>query len=150
MADPLGMMGYWIPASSADPMLSRMYERHYSCKQRKRRNVRFVGPGECMVLRTVEWDAMWSWRLSRYRQDGRYGVECSIFRNEGRKLSSDLIREAVTWARKRWPGERLFTFVNAEVVASPNPGACFRHAGWRRLPDTTARGLLEFEAPHHG
>ena len=150
-ADPLGMMGCWIPASSADPLLARMYERHYSCRNRNRRNQRFVGPGECMVLRTVEWDALWSWRLSRYRQDGRHGVECTIFRNEGRRhLSSDMIREAVAWARKRWPRMRLFTFVDPTAVDSPNPGACFRHAGWKRLKYTTARGLLEFEAPSHG
>ena len=143
------MTSLWIPASSADPLLARMYERHYSARARKRsrRNPRFVGPGACMVLRTVAWDAVWAWRLSRYRQDGRHGVECSLFRNEGPLLSSALIREAVGWAEKRWPTERLFTFVDPAAVRSPRPGACFRIAGWRRMTGTTARGLIELEVP---
>ena len=143
-----GMRSLWIPASSADPLLGTMYERHYSCRTKhRRRNPRFVGPGECMVLRTLAWDAMWVWRFSRYRQDGRKGVECSVFRNEGPCLASDLIREATAWGRERWPHERLFTFVNPARIRSPRPGACFRIAGWQRVPGTTSRGLLELEAP---
>ena len=134
------MTGHWIPASSADPVLARMYERHYSCRTSgRRRNIRFVGPGECMVLRTVRWDALWAWRLERYRQDGQHGVCCAIFRNEGPELSSTLIREAVAWARQRWPGERLFTFVRPDAV-SRNPGYCFKVAGWRRT-GKSAKGL---------
>ena len=140
------MTGLWVPASSADPLLARMYERHYSRRNRNRRNVRFVGPGECMVLRTIDYRAVWAWRSSRYRQDGRKGIECSVFRNEGPLLSSALIREAVAWARQRWPGERLFTFVDPSRVRSRRPGACFRIAGWRRVKGTTARGLIELEA----
>ena len=140
------MNGHWIPASSADPSLARMYERHYSCRTAgRRRNVRFLGPGECMVLRTFAWDALWAWRLSRYRQDRQTGVECSIFRNEGPILSSDLIREAVAWARKRWPGERLFTFVRPGAV-SENPGYCFKVAGWRHVGES-AKGLHILECP---
>ena len=140
------MTGYWIPASPADPILAAMYERHYSCRNQTRRNMRFIGPGECMVLRTVEYDAMLAWRLSRFRQDGLDGVECTIFRNEGTKLSSALVREAVKWARQRWKFKRLWTFVDPASVRSTNPGACFKHAGWVRTGYTSARGLVELEA----
>ena len=61
--------------------------------------------------------------------------------------SSDLIREAVMWARKRWPAERLFTFVDPAAIRSPRPGACFRIAGWQRVDGVTARGLIELEVP---
>ena len=122
-----------------------MYERHYSCRTAgRRRNARFVGPGECLVLRTLAWDALWAWRLSRYRQDKQTGVECSIFRNEGPVLSSLLIREAVSLARERWPRERLFTFVRPGAV-SANPGYCFKRAGWRRCGES-AKGLIVLEA----
>ena len=124
---------HWVPASAADPVLRATYERHYSRKQAagKAKNVRFVGPGECMVLRTVDYRALFAWRLSRFRMDLQGGVECTIFRNEGEVRSSVLVLEAVDLAWRRWPGFRLFTFVNPKLVASPNPGYCFKAVGWR-------------------
>lgn len=106
-----------------------------SAKSRKRRQERgslqIMGPCERLVLMTPCRRALFAWRKHQIRDDGQTGVECSIFRNEGAGLSSDLIRAADVIADQRWPGERHFTFVNPRAVANSNPGRCFVRAGWR-------------------
>lgn len=123
-----------------------LYRRHYSSRKSKRTSDLVVGPGDKVVLRTREGDAAFSWRFSQYRRDGQDGVECNFFRNEGPHLSSLLIRQADAIADHCWPGLRHYTFVNAEAVRSTNPGACFRHAGWRRS-GVSKRGLVILERP---
>ncbi len=122
-----------------------LYRRHYSSRKSKRTRDLVIGPGDKIVLRTADGDAAFAWRYSRFRRDGQEGVECSLFRNESPTLSSVLIRQADAIADFVWPGLRHYTFVDPEAVRSANPGACFRHAGWRRCPEATKRGLLIFE-----
>jgi hypothetical protein len=55
-----------------------------------------------------------------------------------------LIAEAMQAAWLRWPGERLYTFINPAKVRSANPGYCFLRAGWQRC-GITSRGLVIFE-----
>ena len=69
----------------------------------------------------------------------RHGIMCSVFRNEGPLRSSDLILEAEDLAWRRWPGQRLFTYVWPAKLKPPEhkyrkpkvPGKCFIAAGWR-------------------
>lgn len=83
-----------------------------------------------MVLLTAPADAVFVWR--KFISDaGQTGVNCAVFRNEGTVRSSELIRAAVGHAWRRWPGERLYTYVAVEKINSPNPGYCFKCAGWR-------------------
>lgn len=136
----------WIPARDGDERALGLYLRHYSSRGRRALAPRqFVGPGEYMVLLTPGADALFVWRRERYRLDGQTGVNCAVFRNEGSGLSSDLIRAAGELAWKRWPRERLFTFVDPKHVESPNPGYCFKAAGWR-LCGRSAKGLHILEA----
>lgn len=141
--------GYWLGIQDGDPRASNLYERHYSAvnlKARRRRgDKRICGPGQHIVLMTAECDALFVWRRSN-RPDlaGQMGVYCSIFRNEGVYLSSALIREAEEIAWRRWPGERLYTYVNGSRIRSSNPGCCFLKAGWRRC-GLTAGGLVILE-----
>lgn len=88
---------------------------------------------------------MFVWR--RFKDDsGQQGINCAVFRNESRHLSSELIRQADAIADCLWPGCRHYTYVNSQAVASSNPGFCFISAGWRRLPDRTKkRGLIILE-----
>lgn len=99
-----------------------------------------------MALMTADARALWVWQYMpvEYRKDGLSGVYCAIFRNEGPCRSSELIREAEGLAWARWPGERLFTFVDPRKVASAVPGWCFLRARWKRT-GSTQRGLLVFE-----
>lgn len=119
-------------------------DRHYSRKS-KGANL-FVGPGEKMVLVTLNYDALFVWRLARLREDNQKGIECSLFRNESNILSSELIKEAMSWAWKRWPGQRLFTYVADKKIRSVNPGCCFKKAGWRKCGRNKSGKLTILEA----
>lgn len=129
----------WLPVRDANPTARNLFDRHYS-RRRGGTAAKFVGPGEYMALLTHDGAAMFLWRLERFRQDGQQGVNCAIFRNESEHRSSDLIREAVRLAWERWPGARLYTYVNPRRVESTNPGYCFKCAGWRKCGESK-RGL---------
>ena len=97
-----------------------------------------------MVLITRQGTALLAWRKFLNR-DPQAGVNCAVFRNESSYLSSFLIRQAMSLAWKRWPGERLYTYVNPTAIRSHNPGCCFQKAGWQRCGSTRG-GLLVLEA----
>jgi hypothetical protein len=122
----------WIPVRDGDARARALYLRHYSARHYRdgRRPKLFVGPGEKMVLLTPMCDALFVWRKF-ISDDGQRGINCAIFRNEGDVLSSELIHEACDLAWQRWPGERLYTYVNDGKIKSANPGYCFKRAGWR-------------------
>ena len=100
-----------------------------------------MGPGEHVVLRTYEADALFVWRFSKFPMSGQTGVNCAVFRNESSKQSSDLIRQADSIAAFLWPSQRHYTFVNAEKIRSANPGYCFKQAGWSTV-GKTQKGLI--------
>jgi hypothetical protein len=102
-----------------------------------------VGPGEKIVLLTVDCDALFIWRKF-IDKSGQTGINCAVFHNEGELLSSELIREAAQIAWQRWPGQRLYTYVNSSKVKSVNPGYCFKMAGWN-ICGKTKSGLVILE-----
>jgi len=122
-----------------------MYERHYSRRRYAdgRRQTQFVGPGEKVVLRTAEADAVWVWR-NFHDDSGQEGVNCAVFRNESAHRSSELIRQADQIADCLWPDCRHYTYIDPERITSRNPGFCFKVAGWRRCGRTKG-GLLIME-----
>ncbi len=134
----------WVEANDGDPTAYRMYRRHYSSGKNKKPKIRlFVGPGEKMVLVGFMFPALFVWR--KFIDDsGQTGVNCAVFRNESPNRSSGLIVDAMVWAWKRWPSQRLYTTVNAEKIRSVNPGYCFKMAGWKVCGETK-RGLLILE-----
>lgn len=137
----LDSMWRWLPCLDGDPRARALYQRHYSCMNFTPTNGQFMPPGEKMVLLTLECDALFGWLKNRVeRYDKQVGVVCTIFRNESRHLSSDLIVEAEAIAWQKWPGERLFTYVDSCAILSPNPGYCFKKAGWRKC-GLSKRGL---------
>jgi len=110
---------------------------------RNRNMALFAGPGEKLVLLTGDAKALFVWRkfISMDNQDG---VSCAVFRNEGAGVSSELIKAADEIAWNRWPGARLYTYVDGRRVKSRNPGYCFLMAGWRRC-GMTKSGLIIME-----
>lgn len=144
---------YWLPAKDGDPRAFALMRRHYSYhpyRDGRRRNLGnrnrylIVGPGEKMVLLTVNCDALFVWR--KFIDDSRQeGVNCAVFRNEGNTLSSQLILEAERLAWQKWPGQRLYTYVDPRKVKSSNPGYCFLSAGWVRLNIKTKSGKIILE-----
>jgi len=136
---------HWFYARDGNEDALALYERHYSCYQYRdgRQRRLFLGPGGKTVLLTEDADALFAWRKFISDND-QVGVNCAVFRNEGPLLSSDLIREADGVAWDRWPGERLYTYIDPTKVGSRNPGYCFLCAGWRRCGVTT-KGLIIME-----
>lgn len=110
----------------------------------------FVGPGDKLVLRTERGDAVFVWRkfvddcIDQRTGQRQEGVNCAIFRNEGKHISSSLIRQADAIADATWTDRRHYTYVDCQKVASSNPGYCFLKAGWRRCGHTKS-GLLVLE-----
>mgnify|MGYP000493859090 CR=1 FL=1 len=134
---------YWLITKDGDPDARKLADRHYS---RKKRGAKlFCGPGEKLILITPERDAVFVWRKCYYRLDNQKGVECTLFRNEGKYLSSELIKEAVKLAKMKWKDEkRFFTYVNPQKIKSQNPGYCFKKAGWR-VCGKSKKGLIMLE-----
>jgi hypothetical protein len=136
----------WQQTRDGDIKARRIFHRHYSFRPYKdgREPKLFVGPGEKMVLITWNLDALFVWRKFK-SGDGNQGINCAVFRNEGPYLSSDLIRAADALADARWPGERHYTYVNPRKISSPNPGFCFKKAGWRECGITKWNKLVILE-----
>jgi DNA modification methylase len=135
----------WLEVKDGHSEALALYERHYSAYQYAdgRERELFIGPGEKLALISRGRDALFAWR--KFIDDsGETGVNCAVFRNEGVELSSGLIKEAVAIARRRWPDERFYTYVDADRVRSTNPGYCFIAAGWQRCGETKS-GLIVLE-----
>lgn len=138
---------HWCAVRDGDVQALDLFRRHYSCKDpaKKLRGgnyARFGGQGRPIILLSLDADALFVWRKEEFRLDSQTGVCCSVFRNEGPVRSSDLIREAMALAWARWPGERLFTFVDEAKTTTrrsraSQPGQCFIHAGWTLLGERT-------------
>lgn len=134
---------YWRQSRDGDPIALILHHRHYSRRRYAdgRDPALFVGPGEKLVLLAHDDDALFIWRRF-IDASGQSGVNCALFRNESGHLSSEMILDAETWAWERWPGERLYTYVNPARIRSVNPGYCFKCAGWRRCGTTRGRRPL--------
>jgi hypothetical protein len=152
----------WLQVKDGDQVGWSIFRRHYTYRRtreqmslfwEKNQNYGlFVGPGEKLVLITACHRALFVWRRFR-SMDKQQGVNCAVFRNEGAGLSSELIRAADTLAWGRWPGERLYTYVDSQKTRHKrDPGRCFLRAGWKVcgrsksnllileiLPETAAR-----------
>ncbi len=131
----------WHLSHRADPNALPVADRHYS-RQKPGTN-QFVPPGKCLVLLTDCTKALWvsSWPLAEYVKHEWAGAwMCTMFRNEGAGLSSDLIRLAVAVTRYQWgepPPLGFVTFVDpGKTRKKRDPGRCFRKAGWKVIGET--------------
>lgn len=137
---------------------------HYSRRTPGSRS--FVGVGQEIVLVHESGLAVWAVVRQRTphqrrrdgeahsRSTGRYLWRNMLFRRLPGcpDLASNLIRSA-TWATyDAWadrygtlPEERLRTEVDTRRIRSPNPGCCYKIAGW--VPDRVVRGKLYLFAP---
>lgn len=127
----------WIGVKDGDARAVALYRRHYSCRNPKIDYGRygFSGKGESMILLTIDCQALWCWR----KVVGE-GIYCSVFRNEGNILSSELIKEADVLAWQRWEENRHYTHVNPREVSGD--GYCFKAAGWQKLKEHTKKSRL--------
>ena len=137
--------GVWWPIRDGNYTAMRLFLRHYTAKE-ERKVYQFVGPGEKMVLLTEDAKALFVWR--KFISDaGETGINCAVFRNENSNAgkSSDLIEAAKIEAWKRWPNERLYTYVDpSKVRHKRDPGRCFLRAGFKYC-GTTKSGKIIME-----
>lgn len=148
------LQGYWAEVRDGDDRLHSIYERHYSSRPHRlaRRHwknwKRICAPGEHLILLTPGCDALFVWVKEKIRDDHQEGVNCSVFRNEGRARSSEMIREADDLAWAKWRGERHFSYIDGDKTAArrgkrSRPGECFLQAGWHYVMD----GATPFRTP---
>lgn len=142
-----------------DPESVMLADRH--CSRQKIGTNQFMPPGQTIVLRNAEGTAVFGWLWQEKRDDNQSGYNCSIFRNESARLSSDIIAEAEAAAFSEWGPSRLFTYINPLALKPPAhkfrkpkiAGKCFIAAGWKLRvrkngkPHTSKSGLLLFVKP---
>ena len=125
---------HWTLTWRADPEVAAMADRHYSRKTPGA--AQFTPPGRVLVLKTPT--ACWATSWPRFGPEVEWkgGLICTLFRNEGDVLSSELIREALAATRWTWPDSLehgMWTFIDPRRVRSRNPGYCFKAAGFERF-----------------
>jgi hypothetical protein len=130
-------------------------DRHYT-RQSPGSN-QFCRPGTNFCLLLSDGAAGWVvWRPDPEvgRMDNLEAWECTLFRNEGPRLSSDLVREATRLTFRAWgwpPPDGLITSVGVEETkrrrSKKSPaGRCFIEAGWEPM-DKASDGKVWLRAP---
>jgi hypothetical protein len=125
----------WVPVPKAIRPAARLADEHYS--RRTVGSPQFMPPGQTLVLLTPDELAVFGW----WRPDPSSGITamngldgwtCTIFRNTGPTLSSELILDAERELLTRYDcgPDGLITYVRDDKIRSPNPGYCFKMAGW--------------------
>jgi len=141
----------WLHTIDGDPRAQAIFQRHYSARPNRTSKL-FVGPGYKQVLITRPHDphgqALFVWRLERFRRDNNYGANCAVFRNESTYKANDLILWAEEYARQRWPFiPRMFTHIDpAKTLVIKRRGKrvigfAYQQAGWE-IVGQTSRGLV--------
>ncbi|WP_159585951.1 hypothetical protein [Chelativorans xinjiangense] len=128
----------WVEVRDGNDTVRAIFDNHYSRYFYKdgRKPKLFVGPGEKTVLMTADAGAICVWRKF-ISGDGQDGVNCVVFRRESGDVASELLAEARRLAWQRWPGERLYTYVDPLGVeptiraGRPTWGHCFYQDGWK-------------------
>lgn len=139
----------WCLAHRFDAEATALADRHYS--RQKIGTPQFVPPGRCIVLVTTCARAVWvtSWPFEEFTRHEWAGAwVCSIFRNEGAGLSSELVRDAVSITRNFWspPSTGIVTFVDRKKVRpKADPGYCFMRAGFSRVGITKRFRLIALQ-----
>ena len=138
----------WQITSRSAPAVLGLARDHYS----RRHPVanRIGAPGKHLVLISPCGRALWDTHYTRFPDDGLDAWRCSIFRNEGAGLSSDLIRAAMAMTAERWgaaPPDGWVTWVDpGKVRAKRDPGWWFIRAGWWRDADYEHDRLIRLRA----
>lgn len=130
------LVSMWERVTKFDPRACELADRHYS--RRKIGAPQFMPPGQTLVLWSPQ-GAVWGWwrpapSSGLKAMNGLDGWTCTIFRNESAVPSSILIAQAERALEDSGHGcgpDGMLTYVWDRKVRSPNPGYCFKCAGWR-------------------
>lgn len=140
----------WALSHRADRRAVAIADRHYN--RQKVGTPQFVPPGRCLVLLTPDAQALWvtSWPLAQYVKHRWAGAwVCSCFRREAGPKASEMIRDALSVTRWKWPippDLGLVTFLDRSKVrpimqrGKPVYGWTWLRAGFE--PDGETKGRL--------
>lgn len=143
----------WNVTHRADARAALIADRHYN--RQKIGALQFVPPGRCVVLHAEHsaGRALWvtSWPFAEYvRHEWAGAWVCSLFRNEGAGIASDLIRDALAATQYEFgepPELGLVTFIDRRFVRPTMVrgrevfGWTWLRAGFREIGETKG-GLL--------
>jgi hypothetical protein len=125
----------WQIVGKGHKVAVKLADGHYS--RRKIGSPQFMPPGQTLVLLSEDERAVFGWWRPQPgtvpSMNGYDGWTCTIFRNTGPVLSSRLIlaAEDILLARHDVGPDGLMTYIWDKKVRSPNPGYCFKCAGYR-------------------
>ncbi len=153
---PFASDGGLVRVGKFDVESAMLADNHYS--RQKIGSPQFMPPGRTMVLRNNDGTIVFGWLHQEIHDDHQEGFNCSIFRNESRRLSSEVILEAEAIVWKEWGRKRLFSYVDPTALRQPiqkyrkakTPGKCFFAAGWKLrihkngIPHVSTNGLWLF------
>jgi hypothetical protein len=128
----------WQVVGKMHPVAAALADGHYS--RRKPGTPQFMPPGQTLILLREDATAVFGWwrphpASGLKSMNGYDGRTCTIFRNTGRGLSSQLILEAecmLQFSHDIGP-DGLLTYVFDRKVRSENPGYCFKCAGYNAI-----------------
>lgn len=137
---PAGAPLIWTVTDKYGREARQLADRHYN--RQRPGSPQFVPPGRSVVLDHPR--ALWVTSWPEFAQHAWAGAwVCTVFRNEGAGLSSELIRQAVAATRHQLgepPALGMITFVDpAAVRHKRDPGRCFLRAGFVRVGLTRER-----------
>lgn len=146
----------WELSHRADPPACRLADRHYS--RQKIGSPQFMPPGSCCVFyaKTPSGEAVWgtSAPFAEWVKHAWAGAwMCSIFRNEGAGIASEMIREACAATKAFYgkpPAHGMLTFIDRTKVRPTMVrgervwGWTYRRAGFQEAGETKG-GLLALQ-----
>lgn len=108
-------------------------DRHYTRRKKSIGKRQFATCTKNLILRDAAGTVLFIWTFpdAAKRWDIQTGYNCSIFRNESARRSSEIILEAERFAVAKWGPGRAYTFVDGKKLRSSNPGYCYIAAGWK-------------------
>ena len=127
--------------SPGDAGVRALAQRHYSVK---RGGDSWWSPAKTLCLTNIDRTILFVWQrpLPEYRRDRQIGYNCTLFRNEDSRLSSDIILEAERIVSEAWGLSRAYTYVDPGKVRSSNPGYCYLKAGWQKCGSSKSGKIL--------
>jgi hypothetical protein len=122
-----------------DPVGLLLADGHYS--RRKPGSPQFMAPGNRIVLVSRDRQSVFGWwrpdpKRFQCAMNGLDGWTCVIFRRTGGVLASDLLLDAESGLAALAPdcgSSGMLTYVDPPKIQSPNPGYCYKVAGWLKI-----------------
>lgn len=129
----------WREVNKGHRRLVELADHHYTRQKPGTPSCTRPGVNLCLLLTdgTAAW-VVWRPIPEVGRKDNLECWECTLFRNEGARLSSELIAEATAKTFRIWgwpPRDGFITAIGVEQTQrrrgkSHLPGHCYRMAGW--------------------